>query len=57
LAFGFGDTGLGRKVIANQHLQGLARDEQLQVFCFYSSEKKTFALPIPSTLCKRVPSL
>jgi hypothetical protein len=26
----FSDTGLGRKVIANQHLQGLARGEQLR---------------------------
>jgi hypothetical protein len=26
----FSDTGLGRKVIAHQHIQGLARGEQLQ---------------------------
>jgi hypothetical protein len=30
----FSDMGLGRKVIANQHLQGLARGEQLRLFVF-----------------------
>jgi hypothetical protein len=37
----FCDTGLGRKVIANPHLQGLARGEQLQAedFCFFTASE------------------
>jgi hypothetical protein len=31
----FSDTGLGRKVIANQHLQGLARGEQLRLLLLF----------------------
>jgi hypothetical protein len=38
----FSDTGLGRKVIANEHLQGLARGEQLP--CSFL-KKGTFTTP------------
>jgi hypothetical protein len=36
----FSDPGLGRKVIANQHLTGVARGEQLQSFWFCCKDRR-----------------
>jgi hypothetical protein len=55
----FSDTGLGRKVIANPHLQGLARGEQLRRFSF-SEQRRLMELCDPLSggvgICTSLPA-